>query len=76
MAGVPAPKVARSSRNYTPAQVLSSLIFWILCVMFVIGVRQRPDGNGANRSYRKGLRRREHNHFFRCYNPDRRTDHR
>jgi N-terminal domain of oxidoreductase len=36
MAGVPAPKVAQSSRNYTPAQVLSSLIFWILYVMFVM----------------------------------------
>ena len=36
MAGVPAPKVAQSSRNYTPGQVLSSPIFWILYVMFVM----------------------------------------
>ena len=36
MAGVPAPKVAQSSRNYTPGQVLASPIFWILYVMFVM----------------------------------------
>ena len=36
MAGVPAPKVAQTSRNYTPGQVLSSSIFWILYVMFVM----------------------------------------
>ena len=36
MAGVPAPKVAQTSRNYTPGQVLSSPIFWILYVMFVM----------------------------------------
>ena len=36
MAGVPAPKVAQSSRNYTPGQMLASPIFWILYVMFVM----------------------------------------
>jgi MFS transporter, OFA family, oxalate/formate antiporter len=36
MAGIPAPKVAQSSRNYTPNEVLSSPIFWILYVMFVM----------------------------------------
>ena len=36
MAGVPAPKLAQSSRNYTPGQVLASPIFWILYVMFVM----------------------------------------
>jgi MFS transporter, OFA family, oxalate/formate antiporter len=36
MAGVPAPKVAQTSRNYTPAQMLSTPIFWILYVMFVM----------------------------------------
>jgi MFS transporter, OFA family, oxalate/formate antiporter len=36
MAGVPSPKVAQSSRNYTPGQVLASPIFWILYVMFVM----------------------------------------
>jgi OFA family oxalate/formate antiporter-like MFS transporter len=36
MAGIPAPKVAQSSRNYTPGQVLSTPIFWILYGMFVM----------------------------------------
>ena len=36
MAGVPAPKVAQSSRNYAPKEVLASPIFWILYVMFVM----------------------------------------
>ena len=35
-AGVPAPKVAQSSRNYAPNEVLASPIFWILYVMFVL----------------------------------------
>ncbi|HEY5128316.1 MAG TPA: oxalate/formate MFS antiporter [Bradyrhizobium sp.] len=36
MAAAPAAKVAQSSRNYTPAEVMSSPIFWILYVMFVM----------------------------------------
>jgi OFA family oxalate/formate antiporter-like MFS transporter len=36
MAGIPAPKVAQSSRNYAPNEVLASPIFWILYVMFVM----------------------------------------
>ena len=36
MAGVPAAKVAQSSRNYAPSEVLASPIFWILYVMFVM----------------------------------------
>ena len=36
MTGVPAPKVAQSSRNYAPKEVVSSPIFWILYVMFVM----------------------------------------
>ncbi|HEY4141759.1 MAG TPA: oxalate/formate MFS antiporter [Pseudolabrys sp.] len=30
------PKVAQSARSYTPAEVLTSPIFWVLYVMFVI----------------------------------------
>jgi OFA family oxalate/formate antiporter-like MFS transporter len=36
MAGIPAPKVAQSSRSYHPKEVLSSPVFWILYVMFVM----------------------------------------
>src|SRR5450759_4331556 len=36
MASVPAAKVAQSSRNYAPSEVLASPIFWILYVMFVM----------------------------------------
>jgi MFS transporter, OFA family, oxalate/formate antiporter len=36
MVGIPAPKVAQSSRNYAPNEVLASPIFWILYVMFVM----------------------------------------
>jgi OFA family oxalate/formate antiporter-like MFS transporter len=36
MVGIPAPKVAQSSRSHTPGEVLSSPIFWILYVMFVM----------------------------------------
>jgi MFS transporter, OFA family, oxalate/formate antiporter len=36
MAAAPASKVAQSSRNYTPKEVVSSPIFWILYVMFVM----------------------------------------
>ena len=36
LAGAPAAKVAQSSRNYTPKEVVSSPIFWILYVMFVM----------------------------------------
>ena len=36
MAGIPAPKVAQSSRNYAPNEVLASPIFWIPYVMFVM----------------------------------------
>jgi OFA family oxalate/formate antiporter-like MFS transporter len=36
LAGAPASKVAQSSRNYAPKEVVSSPIFWILYVMFVM----------------------------------------
>jgi OFA family oxalate/formate antiporter-like MFS transporter len=36
MAAAPASKVAQSSRNYPPKEVVSSPIFWILYVMFVM----------------------------------------
>jgi OFA family oxalate/formate antiporter-like MFS transporter len=36
MAAAPASKVAQSSRNYAPKEVVSSPIFWILYVMFVM----------------------------------------
>jgi OFA family oxalate/formate antiporter-like MFS transporter len=36
MAAAPAAKVAQSSRNYTPGEVMASPIFWILYVMFVM----------------------------------------
>jgi OFA family oxalate/formate antiporter-like MFS transporter len=36
LTGLGAPKVAQSSRSYTPLQVLSSPVFWLLYVMFVM----------------------------------------
>jgi MFS transporter, OFA family, oxalate/formate antiporter len=36
MAGVAAPKVAQTARNYTPAQVLSTPVFWLLYIMFIM----------------------------------------
>ena len=36
MTGVAAPKVAQTTRNYTPAQVLSTPVFWLLYIMFVM----------------------------------------
>jgi OFA family oxalate/formate antiporter-like MFS transporter len=36
MAAAPASKVAQSSRSHTPKEVVSSPIFWILYVMFVM----------------------------------------
>jgi OFA family oxalate/formate antiporter-like MFS transporter len=36
IAAAPASKVAQSSRNYTPGEVMASPIFWILYVMFVM----------------------------------------
>jgi OFA family oxalate/formate antiporter-like MFS transporter len=34
--GVGAPKVAQTSRSYTPIQVLSTPVFWLLYIMFVM----------------------------------------
>ena len=34
--GFAAPKVAQTTRNYTPAQVLSTPVFWLLYIMFVM----------------------------------------
>ena len=31
---IPAPKVAQSSRNYNPKEVLSSPVFWLLYVLW------------------------------------------
>jgi MFS transporter, OFA family, oxalate/formate antiporter len=36
MAGVAAPKVAQSSRNYSPLEALSTPVFWLLYIMFVM----------------------------------------
>jgi OFA family oxalate/formate antiporter-like MFS transporter len=36
MAGIRAPKVAQSSRSYNPKEVLSSPVFWLLYVLFVM----------------------------------------
>jgi MFS transporter, OFA family, oxalate/formate antiporter len=36
VAGAPAAKVAQSSRSYTPVEVLSSPVFWLLYLMFVM----------------------------------------
>jgi MFS transporter, OFA family, oxalate/formate antiporter len=36
MAGVGAPKVVQSARSYTPVQVLSTPVFWLLYIMFVL----------------------------------------
>jgi OFA family oxalate/formate antiporter-like MFS transporter len=36
LAGAAAPKVAQTARSFTPMQVLSSPVFWLLYVMFVM----------------------------------------
>jgi OFA family oxalate/formate antiporter-like MFS transporter len=36
MAGAPAPKVIQSARNFTPKEVLSTPVFWLLYIMFVM----------------------------------------
>jgi MFS transporter, OFA family, oxalate/formate antiporter len=36
LAGAAAPKVAQSARSFTPMQVLSNPVFWLLYVMFVM----------------------------------------
>ena len=36
VAGAPAPKVLQSARSYSPAEVVSTPVFWILYVMFVM----------------------------------------
>jgi OFA family oxalate/formate antiporter-like MFS transporter len=36
MAGVAAPKVAQSSRSYSPLQALSTPVFWLLYIMFIM----------------------------------------
>jgi OFA family oxalate/formate antiporter-like MFS transporter len=35
-AGLAAPKVAQTAKDYSPAQVLASPVFWLLYVMFVL----------------------------------------
>ncbi len=35
-AGIAAPKVVQTARNYSPAQALSTPVFWLLYVMFVM----------------------------------------
>ena len=35
MAGVTAPKVAQSARSYSPLEVLSTPVFWLMYIMFV-----------------------------------------
>jgi OFA family oxalate/formate antiporter-like MFS transporter len=36
MASAPAPKVVQSMRNFTPKEVLSTPVFWLLYIMFVM----------------------------------------
>jgi OFA family oxalate/formate antiporter-like MFS transporter len=36
MAGVAAPKLAQSTRSFTPLQALSTPVFWLLYIMFVM----------------------------------------
>jgi OFA family oxalate/formate antiporter-like MFS transporter len=36
MAFAPAPKVAQSARNFTPKEVLTTPVFWLLYIMFVM----------------------------------------
>jgi OFA family oxalate/formate antiporter-like MFS transporter len=36
MAGVAAPKVAQSARSYTPLEALSTTVFWLLYIMFIM----------------------------------------
>ena len=36
MASAPAPKVAQSARSYSPKEVLTTPVFWLLYIMFVM----------------------------------------
>jgi OFA family oxalate/formate antiporter-like MFS transporter len=36
MAGVAAPKVAQSTRNFSPIEALSTPVFWLLYIMFIM----------------------------------------
>jgi OFA family oxalate/formate antiporter-like MFS transporter len=36
MTGIAAPKVTQTTRNYTPAQTLSTPVFWLLYIMFIM----------------------------------------
>jgi OFA family oxalate/formate antiporter-like MFS transporter len=36
MVGIAAPKVAQTTRNYTPVQALSTPVFWLLYIMFIM----------------------------------------
>jgi MFS transporter, OFA family, oxalate/formate antiporter len=36
MSGFAAPKVVQTTRNYSPAQVLSTPVFWLLYIMFIM----------------------------------------
>lgn len=36
MAGIAAPRVAQSSRSYTPWQAVSTPVFWLLYIMFIL----------------------------------------
>jgi OFA family oxalate/formate antiporter-like MFS transporter len=36
MAGAPAPKVAQSAKSFSPREVLTSPVFWLLYLMFVM----------------------------------------
>jgi len=36
MAGAPAPKVAQASRSFAPGEVLTTPVFWLLYIMFVM----------------------------------------
>ena len=49
----------QSARSYTPGEMLSTPIFWLLYVMFVLVSAQRPDGDGADRADRQGFQHRQ-----------------
>ena len=55
-----APAVQQTRRDYSPAEVLKTPVFWVMYVDVRDGRRRRPDGDRATRADRQGLQGRRH----------------
>ena len=55
-----APAVQQTRRDYSPAEVLKTPVFWVMYAMFVMVGSRRPDGGRAAGADRHGLQGRRH----------------